>query len=57
MPIYRVSWIQKTHCWATVDAETEEEAIKKAKEGEYNDDCDTDPGDNDYRTFKCDGEV
>jgi hypothetical protein len=55
MPRYKVSWQQYTSCWATVDAESEEEAVAKAKKGEHNDDVDTDPGDNILKTYTCDG--
>ena len=55
MPTYRVSWKQYTHCWATVEADSEDEAIEKAKRGQYNDDCDTDPGENIMKSYKCDG--
>ena len=57
MRTYRVSWDQITHCWATVDADNEEEAITKAKNGEYNDDCDSDPGPNITKSYRCDGEL
>lgn len=57
MPTYMVRWKQYTNCWATVDAENEKEAIEKAKRGEHNDDCDTDPGDDILASYKCDGLV
>lgn len=57
MKTYRVSWIHRTHYWCTVDAESEEESVEKAKLGENNDDCDSDTGNDDMRTFKCDGEI
>lgn len=57
MTTYRVSWIDRTRAWATVTAESEKEALEKAKRGEHNDDTDTDPGDADMRTFKVDGEI
>lgn len=55
MATYRVSWKQITNCWATVDAGDDKEAVEKAKRGEYNDDCDTDPGPNIDKSFTCDG--
>jgi hypothetical protein len=55
MTKFRVSWKQYTTCWATVDADDEKEAVAKAKRGEYNDDCDTEPGDNIPNSYTCDG--
>ena len=55
MPTYRVSWKAQISCWATVDAESPEEAVEKAKRGEYNDDCDTDSDRNLPKTYQCDG--
>lgn len=42
---YRVTWLQTTTCWATVEANSKKEAIARAKRGEY-DDPDTEPGHN-----------
>lgn len=55
MPTYRVEWKETITCWATVDADSPEDAVEKAKRGEYNDDCDSDPGDKLLKTFKCSG--
>jgi hypothetical protein len=55
MPTYRVSWQQITQCWATVNADSPEEAVSKAKRGEHNDDVDTDPGPDIMKTYHCDG--
>jgi len=57
MPTFRILWKETINAWATVDAESEEEAIEKAKLGEYNDDKDTDPADGKGRYYQCDGEV
>jgi hypothetical protein len=57
MPTYRVSWIHRTRTFATVTADSEAEAIEKAKCGEHNDDVDTEPGKDDARTFKVDAEI
>lgn len=55
MTEYRVSWDQSITYMAFVEADSEEEAIKKAKDGLYYD-VDTDPAINDKkRNFKCDG--
>jgi len=50
---YRVRWKQITNCWATVDAESPSEAIKKAKSGDYNDDCDTKAGEDVKNSYVC----
>lgn len=55
MPIYRVTWKHYTHCTATVEANSETEAIEKAQNGEYRDDIDTEPGANIPRSFECEG--
>ena len=55
MATYKVSWQQITHCWATVEADSPEEAVEKAKRGENNDDVDTDPGASIPKSFTCDG--
>lgn len=55
MPTYKVSWKAQISCWDTVDADSEEEAIEKAKRGEYNDDCDTDPDRDVPNSYKCNG--
>lgn len=55
MPRYRVTWIHREIYWATVDANSPQEAIEKAKRGEYNDDADSDTGFDDPKSFKCDG--
>jgi|LGVD01.1.fsa_nt_gb hypothetical protein len=52
---YRVRWHQITHCWATVNAKSEKEAIEKAKRGENNDDVDTDAGPEVMKSYTCDG--
>lgn len=57
MPTYKVSWIHREQYWATVDADSPEEAVAKAKMGEHNNDCDSDTGKDDMRSFKCEGEV
>lgn len=44
MPIYTVSWKETIHCFASIEADSPEEAIEKAKAGEY-DNPDSEPGD------------
>ena len=55
MTTYKVSWTETTYLWATVDADSPEEAIEKAKRGEHNDDTDSDSGPTNMKSFKCDG--
>ncbi|NTW87798.1 MAG: hypothetical protein HGB26_01440 [Desulfobulbaceae bacterium] len=55
MPTYTVTWTVQTNCWATVDAESPEEAIEKAKKGEHNNDTDSEPGATNMRSFRCEG--
>jgi len=50
---YVVNWIERCPRWASVEAESEDEAIQKAKRGEVIDGTqDGEPGDADLRTYR-----
>lgn len=51
MPVFTVYWSEKITCFASIEADTPEEAIEKAQAGEY-DNPDSEPGNtiaNSYR--------
>lgn len=55
MHTYRVSWKETIVCWATVDADSPDEAIAKAKRGDHNNDTDNEPGERLMKSFRCEG--
>jgi hypothetical protein len=55
MDTYTISWTETTYCWATVDADSPEEAIEKAKRGDHNNDTDSDPGSINMKSYRCEG--
>lgn len=49
---YRVMWTTDLMCWTEIEADSEEEAIERVKNGERPD-TDTDPVDGKERKFHC----
>lgn len=46
---YRVEWQHKHPIWGIVEASTKQEAIQKARRGEFIGEVDSDPGKDDWR--------
>ena len=56
MPRYLVSWYEKVPFYSPITAESEEEAIEKARRGEY-EDVDSDGGTAIKNSFKVEHQI